>query len=58
VISQQKTNILPDNLKPKKTLRSISTYQSAKLKSDMKNMHSLQSKASTKSRNLNHILKY
>jgi hypothetical protein len=56
-ISQQKGNILPGNMKPQ-GLRSISTYQSAKIKYNMKNSNSLHSKSSTKSRNLHHILKY
>jgi hypothetical protein len=56
-ISQQKNNILPGNMKPQ-ALRSISTHQSAKIKSDMKNFISLHSKSSAKNRNLHHILKY
>ena len=55
-ISQQKNNILPGNLKPQ-ALRSISTHQSSKIKSDMKNFMSLHSKSSAKSRNLNHVLR-
>jgi hypothetical protein len=57
-ISQQKNNILPGNMKPQQALRSISTHQNAKIKSDMKNFISLHSKSSAKSRNLHHILKY
>jgi hypothetical protein len=45
-------------MKPQKALRSISTYQSAKIKNESKNGSSLHLKSANKSRNLNHVLKY